>query len=169
MLEIISSVSQLNTESLIAVYQESITASGREFFSNFSADAQLAKAEDDFLSYLRSDFFRASGAFYAVWLCDKTYCASLRMEPYKDGLLLEALETRPDLRRKGYAYRLMVAVLKYVVSLGYTRVYSHVNKRNAPSIRVHKKVGFQKISDAATYIDGTVTRHSYTFCYEVPK
>lgn len=166
MLLIASSVSQLNTEALMAVYQEGNEENARRFFPGLSPDIQLCKAEDGFIDYLRNDFFQTKGAFYAVWVCGETYTAALRMEPFKDGLLLEALETKPDMRRKGYAYSLIAAVLEYVPTLGYKKVYSHINKRNTASLRVHEKAGFRRISDSARYIDGTVTQNSYTLCYD---
>ena len=166
MILIVSSVSQLNTEALMAVYREGNEENARRFFPGLSPDIQLRKAEEGFIDYLRNDFFLTKGAFYAVWVCSETYTAALRMEPYMDGLLLEALETMPGMRRKGYAYRLIAAVLEHVPTFGYTKVYSHVNKRNLASLRVHEKAGFRRISDSARYIDGTVTQNSYTLCYD---
>ena len=93
------------------------------------------------------------------------YKAALRMEPYTDGVLLEALSTMPGERRKGYAYMLVTEVQKYLLTLPYKVVYSHIHKKNLPSLQLHNKCGFQMFSDSARYIDGTVTQKSCTMCY----
>ena len=167
MLKIIIAMSELNTEQLMAVYRESNLANCKSFYSDLTADEQLKKAETVFLSYLREDFFRQKNAVYAIWVVDGVYRSALRLEPYKDGLLLQALETAPDARRTGCAYKLMEAVIAFLRTTQWRRVYSHIEKRNTPSIGVHRKCGFKQISDSATYIDGTVTQSSATFCIEL--
>ena len=124
---------------------------------------QLYLAEQDFYQYLRECFFAVPGAFYAVWVEHDRYVSALRMEPYKDGLLLEALETAPEHRQKGYATALIRAALQ---KAGSVKVYSHVSKKNVPSWKTHEVCGFQKILDYAVYADGSVLRSSVTFCHE---
>lgn len=165
MLEIIKTMSMLNPEQLMAVYLEGNRKNGASKFRDDNPAEQLKKAENSFLSYLRDEFFCQQDVVYCVWVVDGVYRSALRLEPYGDGLLLEALETAPDNRRKGYACGLLKAVLEYLCSTAYKCVYSHVDKRNTASLGVHFKCGFQQISDSATYIDGSVTQNSYTLCY----
>lgn len=143
MLKIITSMSQLDTQQLMAVYRESNQENGSIFFPDPSTDEQLLRAEDRFLDYLREDFFQQKDAFYCVWAPVGAYQAALRLEPYRDGLLLEALETKPDARRKGYATALLRSVLDHLRTTPYNKVYSHVAKNNVASLTVHKKCGFQ--------------------------
>ena len=124
-------------------------------------DRQIALAEQDFYQYLKDCFFPTFGAVYAVWMEENEYISALRLEPYKDGFLLEALETAPKHRRKGYAVKLIRAVLAQMPD---QRIYSHVSKRNVPSLAVHEKCGFRKISDSAIYIDGSVNHRACTLC-----
>ena len=144
MLKLIYSMTELDTEQLLNVYQE----------QNWN--------EIEFLKYLREDFFRQKGAFYAVWIENRVYKAAVRFCPYKDGLLLHSLETTPDDRRKGYAYLLVLQVLEHLKTSGCKMVYSHIEKRNKVSLALHRKCGFEIISDSATYLDGTVTQYSNT-------
>lgn len=167
MLKIIKTMAELDTKQLMSVYSEGNLENGEMLFGDLSADIQRIKAEDTFLSYLREDFFHQPDAVYAVWVEDNNYLSALRLEPYKDGLLLEALETAPNARRKGYACKLIGAVFSYLGATPWNKVYSHISKRNLPSIGVHKKCGFVQVSDCATYIDGTVTQNSATYCYEL--
>ena len=151
----------------MAVYREGIVENGGELYPGLSPSEQCIKSENAFLAYLREDFFPQADAMYAVWVVDGVYRSALRLEPYKDGLLLEALETAPDARRMGYAYKLMGAVISFLTDTQWRRIYSHIAKRNIPSVSVHRKCGFKKISDCATYIDGTVTQKSATYCIEL--
>lgn len=167
MLKIITTIAELNFEELLEVYREDIQDNGARFFPDLSGAELFRKSGDSFISYLREDFFCQEGAFYALWVVEGQYKAALRMEPYNDGLLLEALSTAANERRKGYGYHLVSEVLKYLPTLPYEVVYSHINKRNTPSLELHKKCGFQPFSDSAKYIDGTVTQNSCTMCYYV--
>ena len=123
----------------------------------------LTLAEQDFRQYLDEVFFRTSGALCALWEEKGKYVSVLRLEPYKDGLLLEGLETHPDHRKKGYAAKLIAAVQRHLDSV---KVYSHVNKRNIASLKTHEKCGFRQISDHAVYINGSVDYRCCTLLYE---
>ena len=160
MLRIFRNFRELNFEKLMAVYQESNQENAQAFFPDDSYAEQQRKAYDSFAEYLRQDFFRVKGAFYAVWAAENCYISALRMEPFEDGLLLEALETMPGHRRKGYAAKIICAVLK-ALPAG-TTVYSHVHKRNAASLATHRHCGFQEALEYARYVDGTVSRYACT-------
>ena len=129
---------------------------------NREKECGLLQAEQDFYDYLRQCFFATQGAVYYVWSEEEQYLSALRLEPYKDGWLLEALETHPDYRRRGYGKRLIEAVM----ALGeYPVIYSHVHKQNEPSLRLHRKVGFTVVAPYAVYIDGSMNNRCYTFRY----
>ena len=120
--------------------------------------------EGDFLSYLLEDFFHQPEAFYALWIEDAVYKSAVRLERYRDGMLLHSLETAPGARRKGYGYALLMDILEFLRTTNCRAVYSHIEKRNKASLNLHKKCGFKEISDFATYLDGTVTQNSATLC-----
>ncbi len=142
MIEVATSMNQLNLSQLAAVYQESCRHSGKwEMFD-----------------YLRNDFFPAGGALYC--LCkDGFYVSALRLEPYRDGFLLTALETAPEQRGRGFAKELMAGVLGSVDA----PIYSHIHNQNRASIAVHKACGFHKILDYAVYLDGSVSTRAGTY------
>ena len=98
-----------------------------------------------------------------MWQESGAYVSALRLEPYKDGWLLEALETAPDHRRRGWAKALMRAVLEM---LGETTVYSHVSRRNEASLRTHYACGFEKHLDHVVYLDGSVSGRGLTLKYD---
>lgn len=154
MLYLAKSLQQLHFGKLMEVYIEGNLEKAEE--------ASLLQAEQDFYQYLKDCFFPTFGAVYAVWVEENEYISALRLEPYKEGLLLEALETAPKHRRKGYAFQLIQAVLAQFPD---QTIYSHISKRNIPSLAVHEKCGFRKISDSATYIDGSVNSRAVTLCH----
>ena len=159
MLKVFYRLNALDFEKLMAVYEEGNLENAQEFFPHDTPAVQLQRAKESFEDYLRNDFFRVQGAFYAVWE-EHTYVSALRMDPYQDGWLLEALETMPSCRKKGYATRLIAAVLA-LFPAG-THIYSHVGKNNKASKATHLRCGFQEILDYARYVDGTVTTFSCT-------
>ena len=134
MLRVFSSFCNLDFADLMAVYEESNRANGAENWPNES-----------------------------TWIVSGKYVSAMRLEPYRDGMLLEALETAPDSRGKGYAQSL----IRDFVSRYPGKIYSHIHKQNTPSIRVHLKCGFRKIADNAVYVDGSFTHKSATYLLEV--
>ena len=161
MLKIVDKLSRLDFRQLMDVYIEGNRENGEERYPHLPETRQIMEAEQDFYQYLHECFFLIKGAVYALWIVDGVYVSALRLEPYQDGLLLEALETAPSHRQKGYAKALIQAVLDHV---GKEKVYSHVHKKNVPSLRAHEACGFHRILEHALYVDGSVRSNSCTFC-----
>ncbi len=121
--------------------------------------------EQNFYSYVL-DFLKSENCFYAVWVVNDQYISALRMEPFQDGLLLEGLVTDIHHRNQGFAKSLVTEALSYAVSMGYERVYSHVQRKNTSSIHVHLACRFRQIHEYAVLIDDSVNRDCYTYVYE---
>ena len=164
MVKLARKLNDLSFGKLMQVYAESNRENGQEFWPQESEFRQVAQAEQEFYNYLQQVFFKTPGAYYAVLEQGGRYMSALRLEPYRDGLLLEALETAPDQRGRGYAKILIQNVLQHT---GSTKIYSHVGKRNPASLQAHESCGFRKISDFAVYADGSVNQRSFTLCYDV--
>ncbi len=152
MLLTVTRLKDLSFSMLMEVYMEGNREKG-----------DVLRAEQDFYQYLREVFFPTEGALYCIWEEKGCYVSALRLEPYRDGWLLAALETAPQARQKGYAGKLIRAVQQMYPD---KKLYSHVSKRNLPSLKTHEKCGFQKILDHAVYADGSVLRSSVTLCWE---
>ena len=147
------SMKELSFGQLMEVYTEGNLENGRDVWPYEPEARQAALAEQEFYNYLQQVFFRTADARYLIWEENGRYLSALRLEPYQDGLLLEALETAPQHRRKGYAVKLVQAALKHA---GNIKIYSHVSRKNTASLRTHEKCGFRKILDHAVYADGSV-------------
>ena len=153
MLYLAKSLQQLRFGDLMEVYAQTNLEKAEK--------SGLLQAEQDFYQYLQDCFFRIPDAVYAIWVENGIYVSALRLEPYEDGLLLEALETAPQYRRRGYGEKLIRAVLDAAPQ----RIYSHVSKKNVPSLAIHKKCGFCQVLDYAKYIDGSVAQNAVTLRY----
>ena len=154
---------ELNFDRLMQVYAEGNRENAQTFYPHMAPEKGQLCAEQDFWNYLTEDFFRQKGACYAIWEDGGEYISALRLEPWEDGFLLEALETQPDHRRRGYAKTLITEVQK---TLPETIIFSHVSKRNKPSLAAHRACGFQIIKDTVRLLDGTVSSNSYTLSWQ---
>ena len=162
MLILATSLRQLRFGELMEVYADSNAEKATDW-PNLPSGYALTLAEQDFRQYLQEVFFPTPDAICAIWEENGKYISALRLEPYKDGLLLEGLETHPAHRKKGHAAALIAAVQQH---FGTAKIYSHVNKRNIASLKTHEKCGFKQISDHAVYINGNVDYRCCTLLYD---
>ena len=161
MLYLVTKLREVNFSALMGVYEEGNRENGALVHPGLPQGQQILRAEQSFHQYLKEVFFPTAGAVYAIWVENDIYVSALRLEPYEDGLLLEALETAPAHRRKGCAEKLIRAVQAEFPQ----KIYSHVSKKNTASLAFHQKCGFRQVLDYAKYIDGSVVRSAVTLCY----
>ena len=166
MLVLLRKYPEIRETELMMVYAESNRENAEVFHPGLEALEAIGLVEQDFLSYLRRDFFREKGAFCAVWEEFGCYCSALRMQHYLDGWLLSALETAPNLRRRGFGQMLVQAVQE-TLAPG-EKLYSHVSRRNKASQGLHKNCGFSVFRDVAVYLDGSADAGSDTLLYVKP-
>lgn len=163
MLKLFYSLRDLDFPALMNVYSQSNDLNGQENWPDEPAGVQLLLAEQEFRNYLREVFFPTEGSVYAVWEERGRYVSALRLEPYRDGLLIAGLETSPEFRQMGFASALLSQVQSRFPG---RRLYSHIGKDNDASAGVHTRCGFKKILDYAAYVDGSVSRRAATFLFE---
>lgn len=164
MLKVIHSTRQLKFGQLMRVHEQSNQEKGTLDYPELSSHEQLILVEQEIYAYLYETFFAEKG-FYCVWEVDDTYMSALRLEPYKDGLLLTALETLPEARNMGYGKALIGSVLEYLKQQGDFAVYSHVHKNNKASLAVQKACGFECNLNYAVLLDGSVSQKMCTLCF----
>ena len=119
---------------------------------------------DDFLEV----FF---GTAYAPERClcimdADTAAGALYWLPCDNYAYIYAVATHPDHRGRGFAKKLVRAVLE---TAEFDKIYVLISRKNAPSIAVHTACGFRKIFDYAVYADGSVLHSSDTYLYEKPR
>ncbi len=161
MIKIHRDASALPYGAVMEIYHDDLLLSGKRDYPDLTISESLHEAQQDFYGYLTEEFFSSEGAFIAI-LEDK---ASLRIEPYLDGFLLTGMSVAPAFRRRGYAKTL----LGYVVSLlpGGSKLYSHVDKQNIPSVGLHRDFGFSVEQDGAQMLDGSFLHNFWTFSYRI--
>jgi len=167
MLTVFRSIRDLRFGELMKVYEQSNLELGRRKFPHESEGRQLALAEQDCYGYLLQCFFTLPETAVCVWQVEGRYACALRLEPWKDGVLLTGLETAPEERGKGYACALIRAVQCYLAQQGKVKLYSHISNRNTASIHVHEKCGFRLYRDHAVFLDGSVDRKFATYIHEM--
>ena len=165
MLKIARKMNDFSFGKLMEVYEEGNLENGQDLWPEEPQWRQIALAEQEFYQYLQQVFFKSEGARYLICEEGNRYISALRLEPYRDGLLLEALETMPKHRNQGHAAKLVNAAIEYAGA----KIYSHVSKRNMASLKTHEKCGFRRIAENAVYADGSVTSRSFTLCWEGKK
>lgn len=164
MLQILNSIDEIRYSQFMAVYEESNRRFGQKLYPNKSANEQLLESEQELYNYLKTVFFKTREAFNAVWTVSGAYVSALRAEPYEDGFLINGLETRPDQRNMGYAKSLLFEVVAYLKRTGSTPVYSHIDKDNTASIRIHENAGFSVLQGKpAVLLDGTISKDTLTY------
>ena len=165
MLSVYHRLQDLDFTQLMGIYSEGNKENAVDQYAGYDLNVAILNVEQDFYCYLKDVFFLTPGAFYAVWQERGIYFSALRMEPYRDGLLLEALETHPERRKRGYAKKLISAVLEQLKDKNIPMVYAHIHKRNLASLRTHLSCGFSRISELAIYIDGSINDRCCTMQY----
>lgn len=166
MLKLAKSMQELPFQQLMAVYQQTNIRTAQQHWSGYATERGVLLAEEAFYEDLQCGFFSIPHAVYCLWMVDGECVSALRLEPWKDGWLLTALETAPQRRNQGYARALLAAVQEYLKERGTVRLYSHIHIRNTASIHVHERCGFRKLSDTARLLDGTITTQMRTYFYK---
>ena len=168
MLVKISEYRKIDTRKLMDVYSESNYENTEYFFPDEpDKEAAVQKVEAGFLDFLKNDFFNKADAAYWILEINGVYVSALRTcMIQKDLYYLEALETRPDYRRKGYGAILLSGVADSLKESGPFRLCSCVSKKNTASLKTHEKSGFQVVSEEGyDYLNGEADNHDFGLEY----
>lgn len=157
----------LDARKLMDLYAEGNRENAEEFFPEDDPLNGVRKVEEGFLDFLRDDFLPKPGNTYWVLEQDGVYCSALRLTELPERrFYLEALETHPDLRRKGFAAKLLSEVIDALKAGGPFCICDCVGKRNTASVAAHKKAGFAIVSEAGyDYLQHESGEHHYGFEY----
>ena len=170
MLKRITEYQKVDTRKLMDVYSESNYENTEYFFPDETdKEAAVKRVEAGFLDFLKNDFFNKAEAVYWVLEIDGVYVSALRTCRIQKGLYyLEALETRPDSRKKGYGAKLLSSVTESLKENGQFRLCCCVSKKNSASLKIHEKCGFRVVSDKGyDYMNEEADNHDFglEYCY----
>lgn len=167
MLHRITSFNGIDSRKLMDLYREGNLENAEYFYPEEPLPTAMQKCEADFLQFLQTKFFQREGSEYWILEAEDTWVSALRLSRIEDGFYyLEALETHPDFRKKGYAARLLCDVIEELKARGPFRLCDCVSKTNLASVRVHRKCGFEIVSEAAfDYLNNETNENHYGMQY----
>lgn len=158
MLHILNSLTETQERALMDIYRESNEDNVAYFYPDCRDLSEgRARVERDFCFMLREAFFGVPGNRYFVLEADGVWVSALRIYPVEDFYWLEALETHPEYRRRGYAVTLLRQTITALAADGPVCIRDGVRKTNTASLRTHEKAGFViEHEDEVTYLPWTV-------------
>lgn len=156
MLHVFRQMNETELSKLMGVYAESNLENVEYFYPGCTdIEAGVKAVEDSFKEYVRTDFLLNPENMYYIWEVDGLWVSALRLSKLDGFYYLEALETRPDSRKKGYGRELFQAVFEYLKKNGSFIIRDNVGKHNAASLATHKSVGFAvEYEDAIDFLHG---------------
>lgn len=134
---------------LMNIYAESNLENTAFFYPKLTDKREaVKKVEHDFLNYLKSEFLADGENLLFVWEEQGVWVSALRLYRVGDRrYYIEALETHPAYRRKGYGARLLRGTVEFLKEGGAFCLRSNVSKNNKASLATHKACGFSVVSD----------------------
>lgn len=168
MLHKLTAFAQIDGRKLMDLYQEGNRENAPYFFPEIKEQAlALEKMEQRFLEYVETDFFSRNDSEYWVLEEDGVWISALRLYKISEGFYyMEALETHPDFRERGYAARLLAGVIGDLKTRGPFRLCDCVGKNNAAFLGVHRKCGFEIAAEAGiNYLDQSASERCFGLAY----
>lgn len=168
MLLVFHDAAGLDLGEFTAVYRGSALENCERMYPNEpEAPAALARYEREHRAYMEGPFFREEGGVLFVEAEEGRYLSAVKLYPWKEPgrWHVEALETRPEERGKGYGARVLSGAVRTMEKAGAVEILSDVAKTNEASIRTHLRCGFRREAERWTEADGAVTDKRCTMVY----
>ena len=125
---------------LLSVYSESMN----EMKIHFANDAEMCEA---YASFLR-DFVKNPKQLILVEVFHDEWISALRaIEAIEGHWFLEAVETKPEERKKGFGKDLLVHTIDYLKNIGMRELTCTISKNNLKSQALHRKCGFNPTNE----------------------
>ena len=111
--------------------------------------------------------FSSEGKAYVIYESENIWLSALRLYRLQEGFYyIEALETHPQYRRKGYDARLLVGLVDVLKEQGSFRLCDCVGKKNFASLSVHKRCGFEITDEVGhDYLNDETDDRCYSLQY----
>ena len=163
-------IEELDVPRLMGVYRESNLDNVPYFFpEEKDLEKGLRRVEERFFDHLRTVFFSTPGNRYYVLEDDGRWASAIRLYPVPErpgACYAEALETAPDLRRRGYGRKLMELLFFSLAQDGPFELTDSVHKQNEASLAFHRSVGFEVFQEnAVSALTGNVNPRSFGLRY----
>ena len=135
MLNLVAQVDENAVCQLMSLYSESMN----EMKKHFASDAEMCEAYASFLQ----DFVINLKLLILVEVSDDEWVSALRaIETMEGHWFLEAVETKPEKRKKGFGKNLLYHTIDYLKNIGMKELTCTISKNNFKSQELHRKCGF---------------------------
>ena len=135
MLNLVAQVDENAVCQLMSLYSESMN----EMKKHFASGAEMYEAYASFLQ----DFVKNPKQLILVEVSDDEWVSALRaIETMEGHWFLEAVETKPEKRKKGFGKNLLYHTIDYLKNIGMKELTCTISKNNFKSQALHRKCGF---------------------------
>lgn len=168
MLHFIQSFDDLDQRQFMDIYAESNTENATIFFPELTDKTEaLRQTERSFLQYLQTEFLPSDKNTCCVLEEQGVWVSALRLYQIEDRLYyIEALETNPAYRKKGYAAKLLTGLIEALKEGGPFTLCDCVDKKNVASVKTHQACGFSIVSEEGSdYLSGERDCRDYGMAY----
>ena len=170
MLLVWTSTDGLDREQFSSVYRGSALENCRGMYPGEpTPQAALARYEREHLAYMDGPFFQDEGGIlYILASPEGRYRSAVKLYPWQGERCwhIEALETRPEDRGKGYGTQVLREMIARLEQDGPVTLRSEVSKGNASSLRAHQKAGFRRWAEQVTEMDGSLNDKQCIMVYQ---
>ena len=126
-----------------SVYSEASYEIAKEKYPEMQDLSEAIQEEEYyFVEKFLGKFMNKDENTYYVWEANGEWVSALRITKLDGFYFMEALETAPEHRKKGYASELIKALIQKFKETGHFVIRSNVRKINSASLATHKKCGF---------------------------
>lgn len=140
MLRIIKNIDDNTVEQLFSIYSESMAVLRK----NFGSDSEMRSSYASFLI----EFIANPKQLILIEDINGEWVSCLRaVETAPENWFIEAVETKPEERKKGYGMKLLLHTISYLEKLGMKEITSTILKDNFKSQALHEKCGFVPTND----------------------
>lgn len=149
------------------VYIEGSYENAKEKYPNLEDLSEAIREEEQcFMGFLKRFLEKEQNKYY-VYEVDGAWVSALRLTKLDGFYYMEALETAPEYRQKGYAAKMIDEVISLLRGRGAVIIRSNVSKSNQPSLATHEKCGFRiERENGINCLTGEQRDYVYGMIYE---
>jgi ribosomal protein S18 acetylase RimI-like enzyme len=161
------SFDNVNMKDFLSVFKESSVENATRWYPDLSQEEALQQYENGYIRYMQTDCGDEGGTLF-ILSDNEHYVSSLRLyAKAPKEYYLEALETHPDFRKKGYGKELLLQMQRHLREQDTDYVITaHVEKTNAASLNTHRAAGFEITADFVVE-DGERYDGDYQLTYKI--
>ncbi len=166
----IERMEDLDFPKLMEIYRAgNLIAVPRVFPDEKDLEAGLRRLEEMFFAFYRDEFFRGPGNLCCVLTDGDLWASTVRLIPVpgrRNTWYAEALATKAELLRRGYASALYRELFLRLAQNGDFLLLGSVKRGNSASLALHRRCGFEICPPpAVSPLNGTVNPNAFGLRY----